>query len=158
MDPDQASMGYSPVGASTRKLQDGCIDGWMFCPEMQSAPWKTWIAAPLAGETDPALDTVETPDPDDPTVFSDLDYSINEDGTTASVIRRPYQQTQKCAYSGDIAIPAKVTIDGKEYTVTRIDDEAFWNSFITSLWIPNTVEEIGEDGIYDNEKLKSIKF
>jgi uncharacterized protein YjdB len=46
-----ASWGYSGVGASGRRLTDGCWDGWNFALGMSSRAWKPLIAAPAQGYT-----------------------------------------------------------------------------------------------------------
>ena len=51
MEQGDTSMGYSPVGASSRKLTNGCVDGWMFAANMQTSDWKTWVAAVSADQT-----------------------------------------------------------------------------------------------------------
>ena len=49
----------------------------------------------------------------------------------------------------DLVIPSVVTIKGEDYSVTSIADKAFYESSnITSLTIPATVREIGEDFVY----------
>ena len=47
-------------------------------------------------------------------------------------------------YSGDIVIPEHVNYNGKTYTVVEIWDNAFCESEITSVEIPNTVQQIGD--------------
>lgn len=55
-------------------------------------------------------------------------------------------RSDETAYTGDIIIPEKMTADnGKEYTITLIDQQAFQNNTdITSVSIPGTVTEIGQ--------------
>lgn len=55
-------------------------------------------------------------------------------------------------YIGDIVIPETVTADGKNYLVTKIGDAAFseydildGNHLITSVKLPETIEEIGNE-------------
>lgn len=71
MEQGDTSMGYSPVGASSRKLTNGCVDGWMFAANMQTSDWKTWVAAVSADQTDPVL--VTEVDPDTPTGIDGID-------------------------------------------------------------------------------------
>ena len=47
-------------------------------------------------------------------------------------------------YSGDIVIPEHVNYNGKTYAVVKIWDNAFCESEITSVEIPNTVQQIGD--------------
>lgn len=59
-------------------------------------------------------------------------------------------------YSGDIVIPEKINIEGKEYEVTSIAKGAFiktenvqnTGSDITSVYIPNSVKHIGRDAFF----------
>ena len=48
-DSAAGEFGFASVGASTRKLVDGCWDGWNYSPGMQSLPWKPFEAAPANG-------------------------------------------------------------------------------------------------------------
>ncbi|MDR2804193.1 MAG: Ig-like domain-containing protein [Dysgonamonadaceae bacterium] len=46
---DNASWGYSGVGASGRRLTDGCWDGWNFALGMSNYTWKPLAGAPAPG-------------------------------------------------------------------------------------------------------------
>lgn len=71
-------------------------------------------------------------------------------------------------YQGNITIPAKVKYDGKEYTVKTIGDYAFcigdsqWNAkentLLTTVWIEDGVESIGECAFYRCTSLKSLRL
>lgn len=58
---------------------------------------------------------------------------------------------------GDVVIPSIVAINGADYTVTGIATKTFYNcDKITSLTIPATVREIGEDFLGYNTRLERI--
>ena len=59
-------------------------------------------------------------------------------------------------YSGDVTIPSKVKINGKDYPVTSIASESFDGEEITSVSIPNSVTRIGWSAFGHCEKLTSI--
>ena len=60
-------------------------------------------------------------------------------------------------YSGEIEIPATVTFNNKEYSVIRIDDEAFlYYSNITSVIISDGIKEIGERAFADCYQIASL--
>lgn len=58
---------------------------------------------------------------------------------------------------GDVVIPSTVAINGTDYTVTGIAVKTFYNcDKITSLTIPATVREIGEEFLGYNPRLERI--
>ena len=52
---DEGTWGYSGVGATGRKLANGCWDGWNFAIGMQSQPWKELAPAAKNGPTAPSV-------------------------------------------------------------------------------------------------------
>ena len=62
-------------------------------------------------------------------------------------------------YSGDIVIPENVYYNNKNYKVTRIGENAFYqDDFIKSIIIPNSVKSIENYAFYKCTSLKSISF
>lgn len=59
-------------------------------------------------------------------------------------------------YTGNIVIPSTVTYEYKTYTVTAIADDAFEDTEITGVEIPETVTVIDEGAFCDCSKLASI--
>lgn len=44
---------------------------------------------------------------------------------------------------GDLIIPESVEYEGKKYQVTSISDDAFWDSGVTSIFIPYSITHVG---------------
>ena len=61
-------------------------------------------------------------------------------------------------YYGNLVIPESITNGGKAYTVTGIGEKAFYDCFVTSVTIPNTVTSIAAEAFNHCEYLKTITF
>ena len=62
-------------------------------------------------------------------------------------------------YSGEVVIPSSITVEGKEYTVKSIGNEAFYKcSGLTSVDIPNSVTSIGDYAFGGYTGLTSINI
>lgn len=73
-------------------------------------------------------------------VVDDFCYELNDDTKEATVVKNSNSQI-----TGDIVIPASITVEGVEYSVTSIDNNAFYSCVeITSVVIPNSVKSIGD--------------
>ena len=59
---------------------------------------------------------------------------------------------------GDIIIPSEVTYNGIDYSVTAIDSRTFWDCLITSVFIPNSVNNIVPGAFSSCEFLESISM
>lgn len=59
-------------------------------------------------------------------------------------------------YSGSVNIPASVTYNGVEYSVTSISEYAFSNSELTSVTIPNSVTSISNYAFCKSRELTSV--
>lgn len=67
-------------------------------------------------------------------------YNFNDDSISVSVA--PWSGSRE--YSGKIDIPPKIVYNEKEYVVTEIDTNAFWDCmYVSSIIIPETVTKIG---------------
>lgn len=86
---------------------------------------------------------------------------IIENGITFMITDAEKHECQAVYYDkyagGDVVIPATVTANGINYTVTSIAAKAFYNNtYITSLTIPASVREIGEEFFGNNTRLERI--
>ncbi|MFI3239719.1 MAG: leucine-rich repeat domain-containing protein [Bacteroidales bacterium] len=85
------------------------------------------------------------------TTIDNINYEINDDDMTASII--------ESSISGDIIIPATITVNNESYTVISIDEDAFINcTNLTSVSIPETVTYIGGFAFYGCTNLTSISI
>ena len=80
-------------------------------------------------------------------------YNLNTTQKTAKVTTPPNGNK----YSGTISIPASIVYNGVQYSVTEIEDYAFWYAQnLTSLTISKNVKNIGSDAIRGCSRLSSI--
>ncbi len=71
-------------------------------------------------------------------VRAELAYNYNDEDHTAEVIKNDNGK-----YKGDVTIPATVSHNGKDYTVTSISENAFLDcTTLTSISIPATVTKL----------------
>ena len=89
-------------------------------------------------------------------------YDICVGGVYYNLIQKAKQATVTNGdnkYQGDITIPPTITVEGVEYSVTSIGDNAFEQCVqLTSLNIPNTVTSIGHSAFRYCSMLTSLKI
>ena len=77
---------------------------------------------------------------------------INEDGRTASVVKKEYGSRYY-----NVTIPDSVTLNGKKYRITAIGKNAFYGCIgLKKVVIPNSVTKIGDGAFSVCEGLTSI--
>ena len=62
------------------------------------------------------------------------------------------------SYRGDVVIPEKVEIFDGTYTVVAISEQAFHDSSVTRVQLPNTIKTIGLGAFYGADKLCDINI
>lgn len=79
----------------------------------------------------------------DASAYPNLEFDDYDSSTHTTKVRA------KNYPAGDLVIPSKVSIDGVEYTVTQIFDQlqGFYDSTITSIYIPATITGFSGGGI-----------
>lgn len=78
-------------------------------------------------------------------------YDFMVDGLAYNIKSSDAVSVTRADYSGLTAanIPSNVTYNGQTYSVTSIEESAFWQcGDLTSVTIPNTVKSIGEGAFY----------
>ena len=84
-------------------------------------------------------------------LINGINYELNDDELKAEVVAKDP------VYTGDIVIPATVDYDAKTYNVVRIGENAFQNcAEVTSVSLPEGLEEIGFDAFWNCSMLTSI--
>lgn len=137
---DAASFAYSGLGASGRVLQDGSWDGWNFSIDMIPRDWKNFTPAPNA-IPDGAKTLFK---------YDGVYYTLQSYQSKTVVVTAPVEMEGETltAYSGDIEIPSTFEDEGITYNVVAIGDNAFKNSAVTSVTLPESVKKIGENAFY----------
>lgn len=84
-------------------------------------------------------------------------YNLLSWANEAEVTYNPNIGRYLGSYSGSIEIPASVTYNEVEYSVTNIGDDAFRKSTgLVSITIPNSVKSIGQSAFSDCTGLTSV--
>lgn len=93
-----------------------------------------------------------TPTSDDMMVDG-IKYMITSSNTVAVTYPNDVQPstTNPCTYSGEITIPATITVKGKTFNVTAIGDYAFHCANITALKLPEGITKLGYKAIYQTQ-------
>ena len=66
------------------------------------------------------------------------------------------KRTDGTYYSGTLNVPSTVTHGGKKYTVTGIEDQAFYQSTLNALHLPETITKLGSQFLYGTATLKQL--
>ena len=77
-------------------------------------------------------------------------YDLNNEAKTATVVSGDYSGLES------VTIPASITIDGIDYKVNAIGDNAFHSVGMTSLTLPNTLKSIGNSAFDNCYQLASL--
>ena len=81
-----------------------------------------------------------------------INYDLNAEAKQATVI-----QKSSVYYSGEVVIPESVEYEGATYSVTSIEEKAFYHcSGLTSVTIPNGVTSIGNMAFRECTGLTSV--
>lgn len=103
----------------------------------------------------------DTPDPNAPVEFTyDGVWYKGDPSTGNAEVMTVYtlvdDKRLSDYYSGDLVIPATVSHNGKDYTVTALQDECFYLCSVTSITLPETLTKLGWESFYGLKNLKSI--
>ena len=89
-----------------------------------------------------------------PQIIDGIYYNLNAEDQTAEVAFN-----RKNPFNGDVVIPATVTFEEVEYSVTGIEAKAFMSrSSLTSVVLPNSLKTIGILAFARNSSLSSINI
>ena len=87
-------------------------------------------------------------------------YNFLNRSKIAKVVNKNWTQgngtPNNSTYSGAIEIPATVEYDDATYTVTAIEDYAFYQSKVTSVTLPETITSVGAAAFYGCSSLTGL--
>ena len=90
---------------------------------------------------------------DEDLTIDGIKYMITSDNTVSVTYPNAEQPSSSnpCPYSGEVTIPASVTIKGQTYNVTEIGDYAFHYANVTVLNLPEGITHLGYKAIYQTQ-------
>ncbi len=88
-------------------------------------------------------------------VWYELDHTTGE-ATVMTVYKLIDSGVLSAYYSGDLTIPETVPCNGRDYTVTALGDECFWQCQLTSLQLPSTLKKLGWESFYNITTLTEL--
>lgn len=92
------------------------------------------------------------------TITTEIDgiyYSLNDATMKATVNSKP---SESPAYSGVITIPSQVMYEGDTYTVYSIGFNAFGNTSVTAITLPETITSIGDYAFWKCFSLNTLNI
>lgn len=88
--------------------------------------------------------------------IGNLYYVLYGDNTAAVTARQDGITMQ--TVTGNVTVPQTVEYKGTTYTVTKVADEGFAESKVTSVVLPQTIKEIGNNAFANCENLTSVNL
>ena len=91
--------------------------------------------------------------------IGDYYYRLDDSNHTGAITNKKMSTTIQISnsYSGNVKIPSSVTYEGESYTITRIENNAFYKcTSLESITIPKTIKEIGLMAFEGCSQLKTI--
>lgn len=97
--------------------------------------------------------------------FNRIKYRIVDDSAKTCAVtpekfveRNGTRNLYTSSYQGYTIIPEKVKLFNNEYTVVAIDEQAFRESDVTQIELPNTIKTIGLGAFYNASKFSNIEI
>lgn len=101
---------------------------------------------------------------DDEPEYWDEEYDVEVNGLAYSITSLENYEvalmpmTYPSNYSGDIKVPETIEVSGRNFTVTSVSYNAFFESSITSIFLPESIITIGDYAFFNCKNLKNINL
>lgn len=131
----------SVTEVSAAQLADGSLPN-----QLDANNWTQGAEFPVPEDKEGAIT-------DDDLTINGIKYEITGNNTVSVTYPNAEQPStgNPCPYSGEVTIPATVSIKGKTYNVTAIGDYAFHYANITALNLPEGITSLGYKAIYQTQ-------